>query len=253
MKVILENRLIHGIPLLECYTVNNSLKEEDIHKKCLIFFNHGFSSFKEEHYSSIIKLANHGFYVVALDAYLHGERINEPFVSGDYKEQQLKIFDVVRRTSKDIDYLYNHHYNHLFNDYSVMGISMGGAIAFYTATISKHIKGIIPVLGTPSFVEFAKYKMKVNHLREDEYKEFIEDLTIDDPMIQEDLFEKLKILMLTGDRDEVVPDKWAKELYESLTKKTNNNNIKLITYDTEHEVTDKMIKDILSWGVANLL
>lgn len=253
MKVILENRLIHGIPLLECYTIDQSVHEESLGDKCLLFFNHGLDGVKEGNYTSIIELAKHGFYVVALDAYLHGERRREPFISGDYKERQLMIFDIVRRTSKDIDYLYNHHYNKLFNNYSVMGISMGGAVAFYTATISKHIKGIIPVIGSPSFVEFAKYKMLMNNWREEEYEDFIKQLEVDDPLKDQVSFEKIKVLMLTGDRDERVPDKWAKELNERLSNQGRNSQVKLISYDAEHEVTDKMIKDILAWGVENLL
>lgn len=253
MKVVLENRLIHGIPLLECYTIDKSIEEVNLQDKCLLFFNHGFDGVKEGNYSSIIELANHGFYVVALDAYLHGERISEPFKTGSFKDKQLKIFDIVRRTSKDIEYLYNHHYNKLFNDYSVMGISMGGAIAFYTATISKHIKGIIPVIGSPSFVDFAKYKMKLNNWSEDEYENFILNLEADDPIKNQESFERIKVLMLTGSRDEIVPDRWAKQLYSQLIESGKSDNMKLITYDVEHEVTDKMIKDILAWGVAHLL
>jgi len=134
-----------------------------------------------------------------------------------------------------------------------MGISMGGAIAFYSATISKHVKGIIPVIGSPSFVEFAKYKMQVNNWSEEEYKTFIQNLEMDDPLNRPEIFKKIKVLMLTGDRDERVPGIWAKQLQESLSDDGSSDDHKLITYDAEHEVTDKMIKDILAWGVANLL
>ena len=69
---------------------------------------------------SIIELANHGFYVVALDAFMHGERISEPFVTGNFKDKQLKIFDIVRRTAKDIEYLYNHHYYTYHHSWNVL-------------------------------------------------------------------------------------------------------------------------------------
>jgi hypothetical protein len=252
MKLILENRLIHGIPLLECYTLPTDLTTEHIYKKPLLFFNHGLGSCKEENYSLIIELANHGFYVIAMDAYLHGERLEEPLISGSQESITKEVFNIVRRTSRDITYLFKHHYMEHFTSFSVMGISLGGMVAFYTATISENVKGIIPIIGTPSFVKLAKHEAKRNGFtfNDDAY---LDELHVDDPMNHLDHFEKVKLLMIIGTEDEVVPDKWTKQFYELLVNRGINSEAKLLEYEVGHLVTDKMIKDLLAWCVDNLL
>lgn len=253
MKVILENRLIHGVPLLECYCVDDSLDEPARYEKPLLFFNHGFTSCKEDNQSLLIQLANHGMYVVAVDAFQHGERISQLMASEDHMAKEKELFNIVRTTAKDILYLFEHHYQQHFENYSVSGISLGGAVAYYSPLLSNSIIGIAPMIGFPSFVEFGKYVMQQNNIPDSYYESVVDDLAKDDPMNHINRFEGIKILMQHGKEDTVVPDTWTKQLHQLLVERGINEDAKLMSYDIGHDIDEKMIKDLLAWCVENLL
>lgn len=229
------------IPLVECYLDDNK-------NKPLIFFNHGFTSNKEQGaYHYIFELAKRGFYVVCIDAYMHGERIKEPFISGTHKTKQQHMFEVIMQTGHDIKNLYNNYYKNNFKDVYIMGESMGGAVSYFTATIFNEVKGIISIIGSPSFVEFCEYKIDKQGWDKNRYMDFLNDLEKHDPIKKINLFKDKKILMVNGSEDEIVPYIWAEKLYEELTINNINPNVDFKLFRCGHSSPEEMKQEVFKW------
>lgn len=258
MKVVLENKLIHGVPLIECFTLEDlhntkEYTDERIRQKKLLFFNHGFLGSKENFYGLIIDLARLGFYVVAPDAIEHGERMSQSFVNLTHKEKEMKLFDVVVRTGKDIEYLFEHHYAKDFPIYNVAGISLGGMVSFYTTSISTKVNGMISIIGTPDFESFIKDKAKDLEFSDEEKETLLTSIHKDNPLHHVDHFEKVKLLMQIGEKDDVVPNEPCKKFNHFMTDQGINPSVSLISYDLGHDFDEHMKNDLLAWCVENLL
>jgi enterochelin esterase-like enzyme len=129
---------------------------------------------------------------------------------------------------------------------TVMGVSMGAAVAFYFATIFKEVKTLISLIGSPSLVEFYKYKQEVYQFeKNDEFEERLKRYKKIDPLINYHLLEGKKILMTGGLKDKIVPLDYAK----ALSKKIDST---FIEYDLEHEVSPKMMEDVYNFIDSNL-
>lgn len=246
MSIVLDSKWIHGVPLIECFS-------DGYEDKKLIFYCHGYTCKKEDTYESIIELAKLGFFVVSIDAVNHGERIEEHYMEMSQEERDLKFFEIIQRTANDIKSLYEHHYKTQYAELVIMGVSMGGMISYLGATIIDGVKAIVPIIGTPSFVAFAKHSMAEAGVDLATQDEAIQELTPIDPMNHLKKFENMKILMIGGTQDEVVPCKWNKELYQLLVEHKITKEALCYEYDAGHDVTLKMKKDIYAWCVENLL
>jgi len=258
MKVILENKQIHGVPLIECYTLealttSKEIQTKEIRDKKLLFFNHGFLGSKENFYNLIIDLARIGFFVVAPDAYLHGERTEQAFQTASHKDQELRLFEIVHHTGKDLQHLYENHYAKEFGDYHVMGISLGGMVGFYTTTISDDVIGLVSIIGTPNFEAFLNDKGTDLGFSAEEIVNQIESVKKEDPIHHIDHFEQIKLLMLIGEQDDIVPNHGCIELQDILIDQGINDKVKLLRYDVGHDFNDHMKNDLLAWCVENLL
>lgn len=221
----------------------NIFYEESSLNKDVFFIFHGFGGNKEDGFANYeIKLAESGFLVIVLDACEHGERVSEDFALLDNSKRQERIIDLEIQTAKDAISVYNHllDLNMVSSDklVNVMGVSMGAAITFYLASIFKKVNMLISIIGSPSFVEFYKYKQKVYGFPNGEdYQRRLDFYKAIDPLINyENLIDK-KIYMSVGLKDKVVPLVYAK----TLTKKLN---CVYQEYDLGHEVNKEMLEEI---------
>lgn len=258
MKVILDNKLIHGVPLFECYTLENisvskERMEDALKQKKLLFFNHGFLGSKENFYGLAMDLARLGFFVVSVDAYEHGERMSQSFNNLAQKEKEMRLFDVVTRTGKDIQYLFEHHYAKDYPMYNIMGISLGAMVGFYTTSISNHVNGLVSIIGTPDFEAFVEEKGTDLEFDPEEKAELMSLVKKDNPIHHMDHFESVKLLMLIGETDDVVPNLPCRQLLDTLVDKGINEKVRLLSYDLGHDFNEHMKNDILAWCVENLL
>jgi len=148
-KIMIEEKFIDDIPLNEYVDVNCEVKG-------LVFVQHGFTSNKERGTDFLaLKLARNGFFVVSIDAYKHGKRMKEPFISEHVSKRYFDIFTVVKRTARDIDRLFKKYYKDRFEKYDVVGVSMGGMVAFYLTTMSKYASRVVPVISGPDFFQMS--------------------------------------------------------------------------------------------------
>lgn len=234
--MIIEKKVINQIPVTT-YELNNKTK------KPLIFFFHGFTSNKD---LGIMgrgeKLAELGFYVVALDAHLHGDRITPWFQAIDNTIKYQYIVDIEIQTAKDALMLFEEHYKNcenIINDgFYAYGVSMGAAATFYLSTITDKLKAAVTIVGSASFVEYYKARQQkynwpneIVEKRLEKYKDF-------DPLINNERIKNTKIFVALGSKDEVVNPVYSQRLHELRPDVTV-----LKMYDTGHESNEEMLND----------
>jgi len=227
------------------------LYQDKTNDKPIIFFFHGFGGNKESAVEeNRINLARSGYVVVIMDAYEHGERMSQAYKNLSNSEKQKLIVDIEIITAHQAIELYNHltEKNIISKDQNlgVMGVSMGGAIAFYLASIFPKIKLVVSIVGSPSFVEFYNYKQKVYDFPKDEaYEERIKKYKSLDPLINFERLENKAIYMSVGLKDRIVPMDYAKAL--SLKLQTTYQE-----YDVEHTSTEEMLSEVTKFIQKNL-
>lgn len=240
-KLIIDNKYVLGLPLNEYYVKNEKYNG-------LIFLQHGFGSKKERGTDYLaINLARLGYLCVSIDAYKHGQRIEEPFISEPIYKQYLEAFNVIENTSKDIDYLFKNHYKKKYKNYIFIGISLGGMVGYYLSTISKDITKLIPVISTPMFTKLSLQDRKLDE--QDLYDKYIVDkqeyIKNIDPYLNKDKMHYDKIFIVNGVEDNVISYKHSKEFYNEI--KGDKSKLKL--YKEKHNVSREMQEDILSFVV----
>ena len=238
--MIIETKVIDNIPLTTYELKTNEIKP-------LIFFFHGFTSNKD---LGIMgrgeELAKLGFYVVALDAYLHGERMPEWFKQLKNEEKYQYIVDIEIETAKNAKSLFENYFinqsNIIKDKYYAYGVSMGAATTFYLSTIDQNLEAAVTLVGSPSFVEYYKKRKQlfnwgdeITNKRLNEYKEH-------DPLLNSDRFKQTKLFVAVGLNDNVVNPIWAKKLFKKIPKQ-----IVFKEYDTGHESTEEMLNDSYSF------
>jgi len=230
---------IDGIPLLEYVT------DLAVTPKGIVFIVHGHTGQKElgnlEKYP--IELMRRGYRVLVIDAYKHGERIEEPYLSQQAIDKTLAMPEVVFHTTMDIIHLYEKYYRQISDNLIVSGISMGGHVAFQIPKYYPFVKTILPFIGSPN-IPSHYYQTKKKFLGEaiELCRKEVDALRIDDisPYLT------CNIAMVNGTFDDVVEARFAKAFYD-LLKPNHLASLSYKEYPCAHEVTDNMILDVLSF------
>lgn len=214
---------LDGIPL-------SIYESNDFHDKPVIFSFQGFTGYKDgDYFKREDALARLGFIVVGIDSILHGERCIELFEQKTYAEKMKDINQIIVQTAEDAVMLYEKYIKHMDrvikNELYAIGVSMGGAISIYLSTIYP-LKKAVSIVGSPSMVEFYKYKQvqygwdqDFYYLRNLDYFEHF------DPVIHNDRIQ-CPLFLTAGLQDDVIPYTFAQML------KGKDITIKL--YDTPH-------------------
>lgn len=238
-KLIINNEIYNGVPLNEYYL-------EDQTAKGLVFIQHGYQSNKEYGADYLaLHLARLGFFVVSVDAYMHGERLKGPYVSKDEKGMLLAAPEVIRHTAIDYIKLHKKRYIEQFPTYDFIGISMGAMIAFYLITKTDKVKKIVPVIGTPNFLHQAEYNLAEAGLKVEEFltTETINYLNRISPSNNVQKIKFGEMLLMNCSNDKIVPMEQSVEYYNQY--KTDEVSLKI--YDDGHNVNRKMQQDIFQF------
>lgn len=227
-----------GIPMTTYY-VNDGVK------KPVVFFFHGFSGNRT---TGIMgrgeQLAELGFYVVAMDAYLHGDRMPDWFEALSYGERQKEIVNIQMQTANDAKQLFNQYFKHLdtVNPTEVFtyGVSMGAGSAFYLGKIMQEVSTIVSIVGSPSFYAFYQEKQAFYQWTSDAYYNmnlsYYQEI---DPLLHYQEFIGKNIFMGNGLTDTTVPKKFAEEFHNAL----DQDNVIYKVYDVGHSSTPEMLQD----------
>lgn len=234
--MIIKTKTINEIPIIT-YRLDNDKK------KPLIFFFHGFTGNKDTLMGRGEKLAELGFYVVALDAHLHGQRMPEWFKEISNETKYQYIIDIVIQTSHDAKYLWENHFKNddeILNDgFYTYGVSMGAMTSFSLATLTNELKAMVTLVGSPSFTDYYLLRQKTYNWDDEIVRERLVKYKELDPSTNISKINKdTEIFIALGENDDIVIPKFAIEFYE---KRKVNSTLKM--YDTGHVSTPKMLED----------
>lgn len=240
MKVI-NNKRINNIPLIEVYEDNNEIKP-------LIFLFHGLTSNKESYLDELSdELILEGYYVVMIDSYLHGERKEEWFDKLPFNEQYKYIIDMEIETANNAKRLWNEYYKEqekISSDlFYAFGSSMGGAVAYYLATIEEELKFVSTLVASPSLYNYYKDKsIEKSWEHDDVYQERMNKYKKVCPLINSNKLSNKHFFMGLGEKDTIVNPKYGLDLYHIIPEK-----IELKMYDAGHEHKPEMINDVINY------
>lgn len=139
------NEVIEGIPVLVC-------SDESNNPKPLIIFSHGFLCKKEDWKEYMKEAAEMGYYSVALDNRLHGERKGFDSVTSEEGIDFYEICRTIKDNADDITVLIDYFYTKTEIDkdrIGMVGVSMGGFTTYRAVVIDKRIKVAIPIISSP--------------------------------------------------------------------------------------------------------
>lgn len=223
IEIVVRKFHIDGIPISIYEQIDGTLKP-------VIFSFHGFDGYKDgDYFKREDELARRGFIVIGIDTILHGERRIPVFDSKPYEEKMKDIHHCVIQTAMDAIQLYEKYIRFMprvmKDAVYAIGISMGGAISIYMATIYPLIKAV-SIVGSPSMIEFYQLKQEKYQWSKDFYYE--RNLAYLDRF---DPFEhahqlKCPLFLTAGMMDEVIPC--------SLVSKFIHPKVTFKLYDTGH-------------------
>jgi len=231
-----------------------------------IIYIHGAFLWKEYDLGLILRFADRGLTVLSIDAVQHGKRA--PFVAREYKElfrsseenfarTETSIFT---ETAKDIpeiiDYL---QANEGIESIGIVGYSMGGFIALVAATLDKRIEAAVSfgaggdwryLFERSSFPKLMGFK-ETRRQTVDEIAHLVSEW---DPLNRVHAMPPCAVLLLNGERDNVVPKECAERLHEAAKPHYREFPEKLCLreYPCGHEVTRAMEREAARWLTRNL-
>ncbi len=240
---------IEDIPVIETYI-------DDGKEKPLLIIQHGFKNRKESMVDFSKELAEKGFFVVAPDAYAHGERFEKP----------CSLVEVIVNTSKEYDRIIDdYNWDERVNNKSigVVGFSMGGCIAFHYTAYGEHpVRAIAPTISTPYFEQLmgsnlgkslysAKSGLEIASQQDriDQINQFILD---NSPFEDCKSLRDVAILMQNGELDTYIDSEGVEMLNTAL--KPINKDVQLIMVpDIKHQVSSDMKDNIVTFMCKYLL
>lgn len=211
--------------------------------KKLLFLQHGIYGKKEKIMNllgvSFVKL---GYHVVAIDAYKHGFRGEKPFINQDKDQAELQTMDVVKHTANDIKTLFETYYQNFYREINIVGISMGGLIAYYLSTIMDNIDQLVALISSPKFLDAANYTFpKERQALYENSEEALKKVESMDPSKRVQTMTFNRLIMFNGTSDLVIPYSQSETFY----KNHPELNIIFKTYEAEHKITKAMHEDLI--------
>ncbi len=249
-----EKVIIRGIPALTC--VNTY---ERARPKPLAILSHAFQSSKEFWQDKMLSLARAGYYAVALDNRGHGERKGPDFKSQVFEIDGFNLYEVrrlIKETADDIPILIDHFITHENVDaerIGMIGVSMGGFVAFRALVIDNRIGVAAPVIASPYLDERPRdvalvNRPEINRALDDYSREF-------SPAYYPGHFYPRAVLIQVGVQDKHLDADRVRLFYEKLKPYYRRTPAKLMFIQEEnsgHEFTASMWRNVTKWFSKHL-
>ncbi|GFN35085.1 alpha/beta hydrolase family protein [Tepidimicrobium xylanilyticum] len=215
-----------------------------------VILYHGWSSNKELQRMRGFILSTVGYQVIIPDAIHHGER--GALSKYDLEDAKQYFWDTILTNIKEsntiIDQIIS-KYDADPNRIGVLGHSMGGFTAAGIFTHNPNVKASVIFNGSCGWENFNKWLRKNHEISNAfEFKE-IDQVKRLDPQNNLNLLIDRPILLLHGDRDNVVPIESQRIFYHKIRHKYSyRDRIKLIEYpNLNHFVTTNMMEECIAW------
>ena len=240
MNINVEQKNINELPCL-IYSNNNISREHTI------ILIHGFNNDKYEGSKVALKLAGLGYQVISFDIDGHGDRSRNLFekINSDVDFGKL-LFHLIEKTSDEVVSLCERIDSAKM---SVIGISLGANVVNHLIKKNINFDKRISVLGALSFVDQIIYSMEKNSINDfntNEEKELINYVMGLDPLkYLNDHTIDCQWLLINGAKDDNVPAKFTRNIYEGLFK--NNKKIEYYEEDEYHYFSNDMIEKVINF------
>jgi len=232
-------------------------------RKPLVVCQHGFTGNKENMLLTCLMLADAGFVAVSLDAAKHGER-RDPDAFTGLRQDPAQFFHVLEKTVEDVRKVIDYAGENLGADLErvgMMGVSMGAIITLLTAPADERLKAIVSVIGGANFGILVRksslYKIGFDAKLVERFAQSAGGLISKyDPINNVHLFRSMPVLLLNGDRDELIPLECASSFYEALKPHYRDapDRLRMKVYEgIGHEYTPAMQNEAVEWFKGNLL
>lgn len=237
MTITVNERRVDGIPIVEYIPKTNILG--------LTFIQHGYESnniwgteFLAMH------VARLGYHVVSIDAYKHGKRIEEPYITKSGYFRLKEAFLVIEKTADDIVYLFDNEFK-TYDMFDMIGISLGGMVAYLLASKTNHINRLIPIISTPDFYTQAYAAISGAGIDTNKFftKERLAYIKSIDPILKRDYWTYQKLAIFVSENDDVVPARPTLKFIKNHSHMIDYYKI----YQRQHNVPKLMQEDILSY------
>ena len=240
---------VAGIPILSCH-----ISDKDIGSRPLVILSHAFQSSKEFWQDKMLSLARAGYYAVALDNHGHGQRKGPDFKSQVFENDGFNLYEVrrlIKETADDIPILIDHFIAHENVDagrIGMIGVSMGGFIAFRALVIDDRIGVAAPVIASPYFDEKPKdlplvNRPEINRSLDDYSQEF-------SPANYPGQFYPRALLVQVGEQDKHLDAGRVGQFCTTLKpyyRRTPSKLMFIQEKNTGHEFTDAMWQNATQW------
>lgn len=246
-KIHFSNTTIGDIPILTC---SNAI---DVQKP-LVILSHGFTQKKEVWKEYMEELAQIGYYTVALDNRLHGERKDaglDSVISSEGKINFYGLYDAIKANAEDITKVIGFFITKPEIDSSrigMVGVSMGGFTTFRTIVIDKRIKVAVPIIASPVWGDLPE------GMPAEDTPEIIRDLkNLSQQFSPSNFMGKFyptALLMQAGMNDKHFDIQKLKQFFGDIKPlyKSDLSKIELITFEgVAHEFTEPMWENAKSW------
>lgn len=174
-------------------------KPKDAARKGCILCFHGLTSSKNDWLHELAIIAERGFLVVGVDNVGHGERRYADFDTR-FAESNPNFYgnflNAVAETARDLPPLLDTLTETglvVENRVGVLGVSMGGYIAYAAVGLEPRIRAVVTLVASPEWLEHPS-----------------------SPHRQIDKFATVRLLSQTAGRDDVVPNRYARTFHERL-------------------------------------
>jgi uncharacterized protein len=235
------DRLINGIPVSEYHP-------ESSEPKGVIFMIHGHTCSKEPRFLGNFpnEINRAGFLLVAIDAYRHGLRIAEPYMTGTDLDKAMAMPEVILKTCEDLAFLYEQEYHKIGGKLGFIGISMGGHVVFQMPKYLPNIEYLMPIIGAPDLKRHyydSKAAVLGNH-RLCELEDWWDVLSVS-PLAYS---KNMKVLIIEGEFDTIVDHRNAKTFFEKL-ERLGYESVNYCLFPVAHETTvemEKLVHDFIT-------
>ena len=245
---------VAGIPILSCYS-----SDEDIGSRPLVILSHAFQSSKEFWQDKMLSLARAGYYTVALDNRGHGERKGPDFQSIVFEIDGFNLYEVrrlIKETADDVPILIDHfitHDNVNAERIGMIGLSIGGFVAFRALLIDNRIGVAAPVIASPYLDEKPRdvplvNRPEINRALDDYSREF-------SPAYYPGHFYPRAVLIQVGGQDKHLDADRVRLFYEKLKPYYRRASAKLMFIQEEnsgHEFSASMWRNVTEWFKEHL-
>jgi len=232
-------------------------------KKPLAICQHGFTGSKESMLTTCLMLADAGFVAVSIDAEKHGERKDPEILSG-LSQDPSQFFHILAGTVEDVRKVIDYVGENLDVDLErvgMMGVSMGAIITLLAATVEERLKAIVSVIGGANFQVLIRksslYKIGLDTKLVEKFAQSARELIEKyDPINNAHLFRSIPVLLLNGERDDLIPLECASSLCEALKPHYQDAPDKLrmkVYKGVGHEYTSEMEKEAVKWLRRNIV